>query len=93
MVKVKQNGQKVWVTFTVTPAEQTDAVAIVGEWNDWQEEPMKQKKNGDYSITKVLNAGESFQFGYRCSGSGWVTDEACPVVPSPFASHNSLLEL
>ncbi len=93
MVKLKQNGQKVWVTFTVSPLDGMDEVAIAGEWNEWVEEPMKQKKNGEYSITKVLSAGTSFQFGYKCNGSEWMTDEACPAVPSPFASHNSLLEL
>lgn len=93
MIKVKKNGQKVWVTFTVSPVEGVEEVAIAGEWNEWAEEPMKQKKNGDYSITKVLKAGNNFQFGYKYNGNEWKTEEACPSVPTPFASENSLLEL
>ena len=54
---------------------------------------MKRKKSGDYYITKVLNSGENFQFGYKVNGNVWVTEEECSSVASPFASHNSLLEL
>jgi 1,4-alpha-glucan branching enzyme len=93
MIKIKQNGQKVWVTFTVPSSNVVDEVSLAGEWNDWQEEPMKLKKNGEYSITKVLKAGNSFQFGYKSNSGAWMTDEMCPAVPSPFASQNSLLEL
>ncbi|MFC2073282.1 hypothetical protein ACFLRS_00335, partial [Campylobacterota bacterium] len=62
-------------------------------WNEWEEEPMKQKKSGDYYITKVLNMGDSFQFGYKVNGTEWITEEECPSVPSVFGSQNSLLEL
>ncbi len=93
MLTVKKNGKKVWVTFTFTPAQAVDEVAVAGEWNEWKEEPMKRKKSGDYYITKVLNSGENFQFGYKVNGNVWVTEEECSSVASPFASHNSLLEL
>lgn len=93
MVTIKKNGQKVWVTFTYTPVEKIDDVAVLGEWNEWKEESMKQKKNGVYSITKVLKPDNSFQFGYKVNGSEWITEAECPSVVSPFASENSLLEL
>jgi 1,4-alpha-glucan branching enzyme len=93
MVTVKKNGQKAWVTFTFSPIEQVESIVVSGEWNEWQEEPMKQKKSGDYSITKVLKAGNSFQFGYKINGNEWRIEEECPAVASPFSSQNSLLEL
>lgn len=93
MITTKKNGEKVWVTFTFAPLQTVDEVAVAGEWNEWQEEPMKQKKSGDFSITKVLKAGSRFEFGYKVNGSEWMTEEECPSVPSPFASQNSLLEL
>lgn len=93
MITIKKSGQKVWVTFTFTPSEQVDNVAVSGEWNEWQDEPMKQKKNGDYYITKVFNSGDCFQFGYKVNGHDWMTEEECSCVPSPFTSENSLLTL
>lgn len=93
MLTKKKNGQKVWVTFTFTPADKVESAAISGEWNEWEEEPMKKKKNGDYYITKVFKSGESFQFGYKVNGNKWVTEEDCSCVPSPFSSENSLLTL
>jgi hypothetical protein len=93
MITVKSNGNKSWVTFTVTPDENISEVAVSGEWSEWAEEPMKQKKNGDFSITKILKNGETFQFGYKVNGSEWMTESECSTVPSPYFSENSLLEL
>jgi hypothetical protein len=93
MLKIKKNGQKVWVTFTFVPNEMVDSVIILGEWNNWTEEPMKLKKSGEYYITKVLSAGNNFQFGYKVNGTQWVNDDESPTVTSPFGSHNSLLEI
>jgi len=93
MITIKKNGQKAWVTFTFSPTYTVEKVAVSGEWNDWKEEPMKQKKSGEYYITKVLRPGDSFQFGYKVNGSDWMTEEECLSIPSPFASVNSLLEL
>ena len=93
MIKTKRNGARVWVTFTYTPAEAVETVLLSGEWNDWKAEPMKRKKSGEFSLTKVLRAGESYEFGYKVNGERWETEAECPSVPSPFASHNSKLEL
>lgn len=93
MLTIKKNGQKVWVTFTFSPNQTVDDVAVSGEWNEWKEEPMKQKKSGEFYLTKVLKAGDIFQFGYKVNGDQWMTEEECPSVHSPFFSQNSLLEL
>ena len=93
MIKTKQNGKKVWVTFTVAGSEDIQDVAVCGAWNDWKCEPMKRKKNGEYSLTKVLPAGSSFEFGYKINGEAWLPESECCTVPSPFGSENALLEL
>lgn len=93
MLSIKNNGDKVWVTFTYSPAYTVDHVAILGEWSEWKEEPMKQKKCGDYFITKIFKVGDSCQFGYKVNGSDWITEEECSSVPSPFSGENSLLTL
>lgn len=93
MLNIKQNGQKVWVTFTYSPVSEVDTVAIVGEWSEWKEEPMKQKKSGDYYITKIFKVGESYQFGYKVNQSDWIIDETCKSVLSPYETQNSLVSL
>ena len=93
MIKTKQNGQKVWVTFTVTPETETESIALCGAWSDWEDEPMKQKKNGEFYLTKVLPAGNTFEFGYKVDGKAWCTDDECETVQSPFGTHNAVLEL
>ncbi|MEA2048134.1 MAG: hypothetical protein U9O64_06755 [Campylobacterota bacterium] len=93
MLSIKQNGQKVWVTFTYTPVSEVEHVAILGEWSEWKEEPMKQKKSGDYYITKIFKAGDSYQFGYRVNQSDWIIDETCTSVLSPYETQNSLVSL
>jgi hypothetical protein len=93
MVTMKKNGGRVWVTFTFPKVEGVEGVAVSGEWNEWKEEPMKQKKSGEYSITKVFKTGDAFQFGYKVNGQEWITEDECPCVLSPFLSQNSLLEL
>ncbi len=93
MIKITKKGKKAWVTFTYAPDESVESVAVSGEWNEWKDEPMKQKKSGEYSITKVLKTDNSFQFGYKINGEKWISESMCPVVQSPFQSENSLLEL
>jgi len=93
MIRKKQNGNKVWVTFTVIPEAGTETVVLCGAWNDWSDEQMKQKKNGEFYLTKVLPAGSTFEFGYKKSDGAWTADSDCATVASPFGSHNALLEL
>jgi hypothetical protein len=93
MLMIKKNGNKVWVTFTFSPTDSVENVAILGEWKNWNEEPMKKKKNGDYSITKILNSGDSFQFGYKVNNQEWVCEEECSTICSPLGTLNSLLVL
>jgi hypothetical protein len=93
MIVIKKNGQKTWVTFSYTPVDKIDDIAVSGAWNEWKVEPMKLNRNGIYSITKILKSDSTFEFGYRLNGNEWITEEKCPSVASPFATQNSLLEL
>ncbi len=92
MIKVTKKGNKAWVTFTHKP-EQGESVMICGEWNDWSDEAMKAKKNGEYWITKVLPQDSAFEFGYRVDANAWHCDDELDRVDSPFGSQNSLLKL
>ena len=61
------------VTFTV-PAEVVDgakSVNLVGEFNEWNldtAETMRKLKDGSYTRTLDLAAGQSYQFRYLVDG-------------------------
>ena len=92
MVKITNKGKKAWVTFTV-PSDGIDSASLSGAWNDWKIEPMKRKKSGDFYLTKVLNTGNSYEFGYAVNEDGWICDDTLGCIVSPYGSNNSLLEL
>jgi len=89
MLKITKKGNKAWVTFTA-PVE--ESVMLVGEWNDWEPEEMKVKKNGQRYLTKILPTGQNYQFGYQTSAC-WYKDDETICVPSPYGSENSVLAL
>jgi len=92
MVKITNKGNKAWVTFSLPP-EGIESVMLSGTWNDWKSEPMKQKKSGEFYLTKVLPTGQSYEFGYMINDHEWHCDDQLGCVASPYGSDNSLLEL
>ncbi|MGD9970773.1 MAG: hypothetical protein AB7S65_09985 [Sulfuricurvum sp.] len=94
MISIDNKGKKSWVTFTFVPADDSITVVVVcGEWDNWNETPMKQKKNGEFTLRKYIESDASYQFGYKVNGSVWMIEEECMSVVSPFHSRNSVLEL
>jgi hypothetical protein len=91
MLKITKRGKKAWVTFTA-PVTECGSVHLKGSWNDWQPEPMKRKKNGEFYLMKILPTGKTYEFGYVVDGA-WMVEEDLPKAASPFGSANSLLEL
>jgi len=47
MIKITKKVNKAWVTFTLA-SDAGSTVSICGEWNDWEKEPMKIKKSGEF---------------------------------------------
>ena len=92
MVKITNKGKKAWVTFSL-PGDGIESAKLSGTWNEWKGEPMKQKKNGEFYLTKVLPTGQSYEFGYTVNDNEWHCDDDLGCVASPYGSDNSLLEL
>lgn len=93
MVTINPKGAKAWVTFSFKPAKAAESVAIAGDWNDWEPEPMKPKKDGSFYIRKYLLTGSNYQFRYLIDGKEWDNDDHAPRVYNTYGSENSLLEL
>lgn len=73
-----KTGKICRVTFKYNNPENAETAALAGMFNSWsiQENPMKRLKNGSFSVTLSLQAGNSYPFRYVLDGKTWVNDEA-----------------
>ena len=66
------------VTFSLSKeiAKSAKTVHLVGEFNDWDEKatPMKQLKDGSFSVTLDLETGREYQFRYLIGHKIWEND-------------------
>ena len=79
------------VTFTVTPeaAHNAETVTIAGDFNSWSstDTPLKQGKDGSFSVTVELPVDHEFQFRYLLDGCRWENDwKADKYIPAPFSN-------
>jgi len=75
------------VTFSLSRQEAGEAaqVALVGDFNQWNEHShlLKKYKNGSHKITVDLPQGQNYQFRYLIDGEQWINDAAADqYVPS-----------
>jgi len=71
-------------------------VALVGEFNSWNEAstPMKKSKDGGVSATIELETGREYQYRFLLDGTNWINDEqADKQVPTPLGNENSVIVL
>ncbi|MBN2484631.1 MAG: isoamylase early set domain-containing protein [Bacteroidales bacterium] len=69
-------------------------VNLAGEFNSWNEHdtPMKQLKNGDFSVTLTLEKGKEYQYKYLINSKEWINDpEADKYLPNAFQGDNSVV--
>lgn len=81
------------VTFTVS-AEEANKVAVVGNFNEWNEKstPLKKLKNGSFKGTIDLESGKSHEFRYLVDGNYINEQEADGYAWSDYAgAENSIL--
>lgn len=89
-----KSGKVCRVTFKFTNPDNSTSARIVGEFNSWssKEHPMKKLKNGDFSATLSLQAGNSYQFRYMLDENTWVNDEkADSYIPNEYGEENSIV--
>ena len=89
-----KSGKICRVTFKYNNPDNFERSKIVGEFNGWslQKNPMKKLKNGDFSITLSLQAGNSYQFRYLLDEITWANDkEADSYIPNQYGEENSVV--
>ena len=91
-----KTGRSCRVTFEL-PAETNATEAVVcGEFNNWStiENPLEKRKDGRFSGTFSLKAGNSYRFRYLLDGERWENDcEADDYLPNEFGTDDSVIRI
>ena len=71
-----KTGNSCRVTFKLPADVSAESAALVGDFNNWNPEanPMKKLKDGTFSTTVSLPAGESYRVRYLLDGERWEND-------------------
>jgi 1,4-alpha-glucan branching enzyme len=86
---------KVTFRFTKDILEGAEKVALVGDFNNWDEKAleMKKLKSGEFTTLIELEKGKSYEFRYLVNGTEWFNDtEADGYVNNKFGVENCVVE-
>jgi 1,4-alpha-glucan branching enzyme len=75
---------------------EAESLALVGDFNNWNEAstPMKKAKDGTFSVSVEMESGREQQFRYLADGRKWLNDEAADkYVTTALGSENSVVIL
>jgi 1,4-alpha-glucan branching enzyme len=89
-----KSGRSCRVTFQLSQEVSADTVALCGEFNDWDADrnPMKKRKDGNFSTTITLTPGNSYRYRYLVDGQRWENDwDADEYVPNEFGTEDSVV--
>jgi 1,4-alpha-glucan branching enzyme len=91
-----KTGRSCRVTFDFPPAVAATSAALCGDFNNWDPSvhPMRKRKDGRFSVTISLPAGQIYRFKYLLDGVRWENDAAPDgYAPNTFGSEDSLVNL
>lgn len=89
-----KTGSKCRVTFKLPAEVEADNVTLLGEFNEWDTDshPMKQLKDGSFSLTLSLPAGQDYRFRYLLDGKRWENDWAADAyLPNQYGTEDSIV--
>jgi 1,4-alpha-glucan branching enzyme len=75
---------------------EAENLALVGDFNNWNEasNPMKKAKDGTFSVSVEMESGLEQQFRYLADGKKWLNDEAADkYVTTALGNENSVVIL
>jgi 1,4-alpha-glucan branching enzyme len=91
-----KSGNHCRVTFKLPAEAGAETAALCGEFNNWDRaaNPMKKLKDGSFSTTVSLEAGNSYRFRYLLDGTRWENDwQADNYVPNEHGSDDSVVKV
>lgn len=70
-----------------------ETVAVLGDFNNWQEGVILTKqKDGSFKTAVELEKGRSYEYRFLINGEQWENDWAAQAyVPTPFGTFNSVV--
>ena len=89
-----KTGRSCRVTFKLPAENKATSVAVLGEFNSWSESahPMARRKDGSFSTTLSLDAGQEYRFRYLLDGERWMNDnEPDAEVWNPFGGKDCVV--
>jgi len=89
-----KTGDSCRVTFNLPAEVRAEAVAVCGEFNNWDKSanPLKKRKKGNFSATLYLEAGREYRFRYWVDGERWENDWAADkYLPNEFGTEDSVV--
>ncbi len=93
-IDAKKKVCKVTFTLTKEMAGSANRANLAGDFNNWDIEsiPMKQLKDGEFSVSIDLKKGAEYQFKYFVDGSDWLNETAADkYVTNRFQTENSVV--
>jgi 1,4-alpha-glucan branching enzyme len=88
-------GRSCRVTFELPGEVNAQTVSLCGEFNEWSASahPMMCRKDGRFSTTISLQAGETYRFRYLLDGERWENDWAADgYAPNNFGTEDSVVK-
>lgn len=83
------------VTFVLPKeaVENAETVAVLGDFNNWQNGVVLAKqKDGSFKTAVELEKGRSYEYRFLINGEKWENDWAAEAyVPTPFGAFNSVV--
>ena len=83
------------VTFVLPKeaVENAETVAVLGDFNNWQNGVLLAKqKDGSFKTAVELEKGRSYEYRFLINGEKWENDWAAQAyAPTPFGNYNSVV--
>ncbi|MCP4424749.1 MAG: glycoside hydrolase [Chloroflexi bacterium] len=87
-----KTGNYCRVTFKLPAEVETETAVLCGDFTNWDEKPMKQLKDGSFSVTLSMPAPQTYRFRYLLDDGRWENDwEADAYEPNEHGSDDSIL--
>ena len=91
-----KTGKVARVTFKLPAEVDAKKAALCGDFNEWNKtsHPMRQLKDGGFSLTVSLDTGKAYRYRYWLDGNRWENDwEADDYTPNDFGSDDSVIQV
>jgi 1,4-alpha-glucan branching enzyme len=91
-----KTGSTCRVNFKLQAENEAQSVHLCGDFNNWDtsSHPMKQLKDGSFSLTISLEPGQEYRYRYLADDKRWENDwNADAYLPNQFGTEDSIVRV